>query len=179
MARCKWCGTPHSPNWITNQKGDIYCSDGCQKGATVLQNKRVSFCLIVFGSLMMLIPNFELIIYGAITLLMGIGAFVSGMEGRKYQDRKDKYKDLQLLVCEYCTQVNPPNVLRCQNCGASIESAEFLGDILPDWFPPTGPFLGFRIVKCPKCAAVYSYDGTKVDDKGMIVCQNCAKSFRL
>jgi len=116
----------------------------------------------------------EWMMYSLFLLVIGIGFMVAGYEGNKYRDRKDKYRDVTLLQCEYCNQVNPPSVVRCQYCGASLTKAPFRYETTPPWIRKD-MYLGR--FKCPHCHSTYSYNVSKIEDDGMISCQNCGKSF--
>ncbi len=183
LARCKWCGTPNSPRWITLDGGIFYCSEECQRATTTTSTKYLGIGMLVLGVSMLLV-SFPLLvsgpwilIYGAMLTLMGFCTYDRGKEGEQYLNRKDLYRDVQLLVCDYCSYVNPPSVLKCHNCGATIESADFAADSWPEWFSRTPvPYKG---IAYPNCSAIYTYDSSKKDDEGRVICQNCTEVFHV
>ncbi len=190
LARCAWCGTPESPKWVTTEKGEMFCSSECMAARYSLRSIDVGFLSACCGGLLMLGTIISLILFpqasgqfvGALEwnimsfllFISGIGMMIAGAEGKKYHNRKDKYRDVTLLQCEYCTQVNPPNIVRCQYCGASLTKAPFRYETTPPWIRKE-MYLGR--FKCPRCSSTYSYNVSKIENNGSIKCQNCGKPF--
>jgi predicted Zn finger-like uncharacterized protein len=196
LARCALCGTPESPTWVLNEKGEMFCSSECQSAKSSSKTINRGFLSACFGGIIIFIPIIAIfvfpvpssqilssgqfgsvavwIIFGLLFLINGVGAMIGGYESKKYRDRKDKYHDATLLQCDYCTQTNPPNVMRCQYCGASLTKAPFKYETTPPWIRKQMHLGRF---KCPHCSATYSYDVAKLDNDGTIKCQNCMKPF--
>ena len=86
------------------------------------------------------------------------------------------YHNVTLLQCEYCNMTNPPNVRRCQYCGASLTKAPFSYETTPPWIRKKERLGRFR---CPHCNATYSYDAANFENDDKIKCQNCMKLFLL
>ncbi|MFW9961153.1 MAG: MJ0042-type zinc finger domain-containing protein [Candidatus Thorarchaeota archaeon] len=196
LARCAWCGTPESPKWMTSEKGEIFCSSECELAKHSSRSFNGGFLLAVSSCIIILIPIIAMlrfpvpsgqiipssqfgsvagwILSGFLLLITGIGAMIRGYEGQKYRDRKDKYRNVTLLECEYCAQTNPPNVVRCQYCGASLTKAPFKYETTPPWIRQEMYLGRFR---CPHCSSTYSYNVSKIEKDGSIKCQNCGKPF--
>jgi len=190
LARCAWCGTPESPKWLTSEKNEIFCSSECQAAKYAYKAINGGFLSAFCGAIIILIPIIAFLRYpipsgqagsiggwiitGFLLFIAGVGAMLGGHEGKNYQNRKNKYRDVTLLQCEYCTQTNPPNVMRCQYCGASLTKAPFKYETTPPWIRKQ-MYLGR--FKCPHCSATYSYDVAKLENDGRIKCQNCLKPF--
>lgn len=195
LARCAWCGTPESPQWVNSPKGEMFCSSECESAKYSSRSFDGGFLTAILGCIIILIPIISIlrfpvppgpnsssafgsvvvwIISGFLFLMTGIGGIIRGYEGQKYRDRKDKYRDVTLLQCEYCTQTNPPNVLRCQYCGASLTKAPFRYETTPPWVRKQTPLGRFR---CPYCKATYSYDASKLVKDDTVKCQNCNRPF--
>ncbi|TET11147.1 MAG: hypothetical protein E3J86_03670 [Candidatus Thorarchaeota archaeon] len=188
LARCQWCGTPESPHWINSEKGKIYCTHECKLAAESSSNRGkgfVSICcglILCFPFLLFLLypPYFigaglELVIYGPILVMIGAFAIAQGREGSKYKDRKDKYRGVSPVICQYCSHQNSPNFVRCQNCSAPLTGASFSRETIPPWLKKRSPR---GVSKCPHCSALYSYRQSLVTEDGMVTCQNCMKPFR-
>jgi predicted Zn finger-like uncharacterized protein len=196
LARCAWCGTPESPKWVTTQKGEMFCSSECQLAKHSSRAIDGGFITACCGGIIMLIPIIAIlrfpvpygqpissnqfgtaaiwIVSGLLFFITGVGGMIAGAEGKKYRNRKDKYRDVTLLQCEYCTQTNPPNVVRCQYCGASLTKAPFRYETTPPWIRNEMHLGRFR---CPHCSSTYSYNVSKIENDGSIKCQNCGKPF--
>jgi predicted Zn finger-like uncharacterized protein len=196
LARCAWCGTPESPKWVVNQKGEMFCSSECQSAKDSSRAIDIGFLTAFCGGIIILIPIIAIllspvpysqpitsnqfgsiagwIISGFLFLIVGVAGMIAGYEGKKYRDRKGKYNDVTLLQCEYCNQTNPPNMVRCQYCGASLTKAPFRYETTPPWIRKEMYLGRFR---CPHCSSTYSYDASKLENDGSVRCQNCGKPF--
>jgi hypothetical protein len=196
LARCAWCGTPESPNWIVNQRGEMFCSSECQSARDSSREINRGFLSACFGGIIVLVPiiamlrssipfgppiptgQFESVaiwmMFGFLFLIAGVGGMIAGYEGKKYRDRKDKYNDVTLLQCEYCSQTNSPNRVRCQYCGASLTKAPFRYETTPPWIRKEMHLGRFR---CPYCSSIYSYSVSNFENDGSVRCQNCGKPF--
>jgi len=190
LARCAWCGTPESDEWITRGRNEIFCSSECQaaKYSTGANLAGYVFTCLGGGILVLfffasLAPNIlgdpravaEVVVYGLFFLIVGVGTVIGANRGKKYQDRKDKYRDVTLLVCEYCTQANPPSITRCRHCGASLTKAVFSYETTPPWIQKRR----LNRFRCPRCNAVYSYNLLNLQSGGTVKCQNCDRPFVL
>lgn len=193
LARCAWCGTPESDEWITTQRNEIFCSSECQsaKYAYIPDNRdrliTYLFASLGVGTLLAPIlynylnPSFygdpkiiaDMFAFGIMCLIVSAAPMLCIGEGAAYQDRKDKYRDISLLVCEYCTQTNPPNVTRCRYCGASLTKAPFSYVTTPPWIQKKR----LNRLRCPRCASVYSYNSSSLRSDGTVKCQNCNEPF--
>ena len=100
LNRCKWCGTIHSPEWIGTQTGIMFCSRECQSATNATTWQAIGVCITVFGSIMLLLFDLGGIAafgYGVLFVIAGFCFIAIGIEGRRYKDRKDKYRNTQLL----------------------------------------------------------------------------------
>ena len=202
MPRCAWCGTFYSPEWFSAY-GKLYCTSECWSAAyvnsrqTLDPEKVVFFTLVISVSFIVVNPLFCLLGLFFLSLLLG-ALWIDNRRFesyRRYLYRKDLYRDTypELAVCEYCSHLNPPDVLSCQFCDASLKDSEMVEGEIPEWFkstsstesastapewvnpkPNTGPKSILR--KCEHCGAVYSY-AQKADD-GLYICQNCGRPFK-
>jgi hypothetical protein len=188
LARCQWCGTPESPHWINSEKGNIYCTHECLLAAESSSNRGRGFVIFSCGLILclpfilfLLLPPYfpgsspELLIYGLIFVIGGAATLVQGREGSKYKDRKDKYRGVSPVICQYCSHQNSPNLVRCQNCSAPLTGAPFSRETIPPWIKKRGPS---GVFKCPHCSAIYSYRLAPISQEGLVSCQNCTKPFR-
>ncbi|RDE14582.1 MAG: hypothetical protein C4K48_05920 [Candidatus Thorarchaeota archaeon] len=192
LARCAWCGTPESDEWITTERNEIFCSSECQAAmysVGAVGSTGAGFACSCLGGIMLLALVFsaslnpgmssmrnvaaDLLVIGILFLLTGGLIMFGGNEGKNYQDRKDKYRNVSLLVCEYCTQTNPPSVTRCTYCGASLTRAMFSYETTPPWIQKRR----VNRFRCPRCKAVYSYDPSSLQRDGTVKCQNCDMPF--
>ena len=130
LARCKWCGSYHSPSWKTAENGVLFCSEECQMAHNSKANTRMGICFTVLIPIISLgiiqvgdRPDF--IIWGSIGFVFGLYMLDRGRRGSQYKYRRDIYKETQPLPCQHCTHINPPDVLLCQKCGASLRDSEF------------------------------------------------------
>jgi hypothetical protein len=185
ITRCRWCGTPYSPDWVATQSGRIYCSIECQSAETSGCGKVGGLCFIVLGLIMIMIsiftgllnpgvPNaavFEIVTYGVLLIVSGFCFFALAFEGATHKDRKDKYKDTQLLVCAYCNHIITPGIMVCDNCGASLADADFTSDPWPEWFVPPMPKVKFG--PCRNCGKSFVYPVLSADGKDR--CPRCGK----
>jgi hypothetical protein len=196
LARCAWCGTPESPKWVTNEKGEMFCSSECQSAKHSTRAMDVGILVACCGGIIVLIPIITFLVFpdpfgrpissgefssiggwiitGIFLFISGVGGMVAGYEGKKYRDRKDKYRDVTLLQCEYCAQTNPPNVVRCKYCGASLTKAPFKFETTPPWIRQQMHLGRF---KCPFCGSIYSYNFSSLVNNSTVKCQNCGKPF--
>ncbi len=188
LARCMWCGSLESNNWITSEQGDIYCSPECMAAASVGRKKAGALLYIVCALAMMLFPLLliisnggfgigpllQLAIIGFFMVICGLIGYLEAIQGKKYQDRKGKYSGIPPLECEYCRYQNPPSATRCLNCDAPLSDAGFAEDALPPWISKQRAVKG---VKCPVCGAIYSYSPEQISDDGTVHCQNCNRQF--
>jgi predicted Zn finger-like uncharacterized protein len=194
LARCAWCGTPESPKWVTTQRNEIFCSPECQAAKYSSRRFNFGFLSACCGGIAFFYPIImtlrfqqafylpeaagDLFVLAFAFFILGICMMITGSLGSKYLDRKDKYRDVTLLQCEYCMQANPPSFTRCRYCGAPLTRAPFTYETMPPWIReqlidqrPLGRFI------CPHCNAIYSYDASKVESDGRIRCQNCLRPF--
>jgi uncharacterized Zn-finger protein len=185
LARCSWCGTPESHEWVTAATGKIYCSKECLGADESVREKRYGYVQLCIGltvsvpliAAMVVYPPFgwlsPFLLYGALLTILGLGRLENAREGRKYLDREGKHADVAPLECPYCNQLNPPNAVRCLQCDAPLAQAPFSAKTAPPWIHrTTRP----NRVRCPHCSAMYSYVNG-VDSTGHLVCQNCGKRF--
>lgn len=175
LTRCEWCGTPYSLEWVGMQSGRMFCSSECHSAANAEGAQMLGVFVIVGGVLVSLVYIPFLTFYGLMFVLLGIGFLVKAREGRSYADRKDKYRNTQLLVCEYCNHVNIPGVVECENCGASLVGSEFASDPWPEWFA-LPPKLRKKPGRCRNCGESYEYPILSADGKHR--CPRCAKPVR-
>ncbi len=191
LARCGWCGSPESNKWIPSEDGRLFCTEECMTAATMGRKKQSSVFYICCGSCLLFGPLFfllasggafigpgimEFLFYGISLLAIGIGIYFSANEGKKYQDRKDKYRGIPPLVCDYCMHPNTPSATRCMNCDAPLSRAPFADDAFPPWIHKHAKISG---VKCPNCGAIYSYLPSMISDDNDVNCQNCNRQFHL
>jgi predicted Zn finger-like uncharacterized protein len=189
IARCTWCGSPENDGWIFSISGEPFCSSECKRAASIRTDGEQGAAFIAPGlfffllsvRLVDLLETTTMVLIPFLGLLCGLPIFVCGSqtifstrEAMKYYNRKNKYRDVTLLQCEYSTQANPPNVVRCQYCGASLTKAPFKYETTPPWIRAQMHLGRF---KCPHCGATYSYDVAKLENDGIIKCQNCNRSF--
>ncbi|MFW9975444.1 MAG: hypothetical protein ACFFDQ_09285 [Candidatus Thorarchaeota archaeon] len=177
LARCKWCGTPHSPDWVKQDYGDLYCSRECQLAASARWKQNIGAFATLTGVVMFLIPSPATILIGINLLPLGVCILVQGIVGRKYVDRKDKYTNVELLVCEYCNHINTPGIVVCDNCGAALTGAGFLSDPWPEWFEPPPkpkPTRTRRYGPCSNCGKSFVYPILSADGKDR--CPRCGKT---
>ncbi|MHA3963232.1 MAG: hypothetical protein AM325_006795 [Candidatus Thorarchaeota archaeon SMTZ1-45] len=186
LTRCEWCGTPYSPGWVGTESGRIYCSTECQSAEHTEYRKAGGVFVMVLGLVMILssifagissygavnVVSLELLAYGAMILLLGFCILAQAIEGQGYKDRKDKYRDAQLLVCEYCNHICAPGVVDCDNCGATLVDAQFAKDPWPEWFVPPKPKKKFG--PCRNCGTSFKYPVTSADGKDR--CPRCGKT---
>jgi uncharacterized Zn-finger protein len=185
LARCSWCSTPESSEWVTSAAGKIYCSNECLRADEAIREQRYGYALLGIGlvasvpliAAMVIYPPYgllsPLLLYGLLFLVLGLGRLGNAREGRKYLDRQGKYEDVAPLECPYCNQLNPPNAVRCLQCDAPLAQAPFATRTTPPWIQHAARH---NRVRCPHCSAVYSYPAG-VDSTGHLVCQNCGKRF--
>ncbi|MFW9975445.1 MAG: hypothetical protein ACFFDQ_09290 [Candidatus Thorarchaeota archaeon] len=185
ITRCNWCGTPYSPDWVSTQQGKIYCSIECQSTDQKEGRIAVGVCFSVLGVVLLSISFYvgvvnpytstryviEFFMYGVLTLISGFCLSALAMAGQSYEDRKDKYRDSQLLVCEYCNHICTPGVVDCDNCGASLVDAQYAGDSWPEWFVPPKPKRKFG--PCRYCGKSFNYPVSSAD--GNDRCPKCGK----
>ncbi|TFG32934.1 hypothetical protein EU528_01900 [Candidatus Thorarchaeota archaeon] len=188
IARCAWCGSPESNKWISTPDDDIYCTIECMEAATMGKRKLAAGAYICCAVAMMLLPviglatsNYFLVAAGMQFLMAAFAMFICGFvmyfsanEGKKYQERKGKYRGISPIECEYCMHSNPPSATRCLNCDATLTRAPFVSEAIPPWFHKYKKIKGIR---CPHCNAVYSYIGSQISDEGYAACQNCNKQI--
>lgn len=172
LTRCGWCGTPYSPDWVGTQTGRLFCSSECQSAANAGKQQWAGGFAIGIGAVMLIIPEPAVILGGLWFLLMGFCVLAQGIEGRSYRDRKDKYRNTQLLVCEYCNHINTPDVVVCDNCGASLIGSDFALDPWPEWFVPPPKLRRVR-GPCRNCGEPFEYPILSADGKHR--CPRCAK----
>lgn len=183
-AVCWWCGTIETDNWV-EREGRIYCSVGCHLAATYKENIGMGFCFLSIAFLMGAIHP-----VGGFFGLFSLISFRVAYEGRKYLHKKDKYgappreklRTLDFsqrlpsprprlnLICSHCGHLNRVDILRCENCGASLLASDLAKLTVV-------PSSNSKRVKCPWCSAVYSYSPSSFREEGSVVCQNCNKSF--
>lgn len=188
LARCQWCGSPQSNEWVYSEKGGIFCSFECETAAGA-KNAWLSSIAMLLCSLLIIIPytviwalgyfrlgwgGFELFFWAIALFIVSLGGFAYSFEGKKYQDRKGKYGGTAPIECEYCRHSNPPSATRCLNCDATLTRAPFTSDTIPPWISKQKKITG---VKCPICNAVYSYLPAMISDEGEVNCQNCNRQF--
>jgi DNA-directed RNA polymerase subunit RPC12/RpoP len=190
LARCKWCGSPESNNWVTSQQGDIYCTAECMEAATMERKKAIATAYIICSLAVIVLPFLfvgsiglpvlgpfvELMFYAFCMVICGIALYFTANEGKKYQDRKGKYSGTPPIECEYCKHPNPPSATRCLNCDASLAEAPFVSEAIPPWISKQKKVKG---VKCPMCGAIYSYSPEQISDDGIVLCQNCNRQFTI
>ena len=140
ITRCEGCGTPYSPGCVGSQQGELYCSVECQSAAYARRHQIVGGFILLVGLILILIPEPVIILCGMWALFLGFCIAIRGIEGKSYSQRRDKYRNTQLLVCEYCNHISTSSVTVCENCGALLVDSEFASDILPDWFVPAPEF---------------------------------------
>jgi hypothetical protein len=171
LTRCEWCGTIHSPEWIGTQTGKMFCSSECQSAANAGTWQAIGICFAVFGIIMFLLFDLRAVSYGIFSIITGFFFIARGIKGRSYKDRKGKYRNTQLLVCEYCNHINKSNVVVCQECGAPLTHAEFTSDSWPEWFgPPPETWTRDRI--CRNCGNFYEHPVLSAE--GVYRCPKCA-----
>jgi predicted Zn finger-like uncharacterized protein len=194
IARCAWCGTPESNNWVTTQYDGIFCSPECRAARYSTRSIIGGIIFSCIGLLFVVMPLLALVrnpvpdyqsgsivgfmFSGVLLGLCGIWMMAAGGLSRKYLVRKGQYSDIALLECEYCLQANPPSNTRCQYCGAPLTRAPFAYDTMPPWIQ--GQMMNEEHLarfRCPRCNAIYSYDVSKVESDGSVRCQNCLKPF--
>jgi hypothetical protein len=186
MPRCAWCGTFYSPAWVSAY-GELYCTTDCWSAAYVNSRKPLNAKTVVFItlviSLCLIVANPLYWWFGVFFLVMSIGWTRSDnrkLKGyREYLYRKDLYSDTypKLLVCDYCSHLNLPDVLNCQFCDASLRDSQMVEGEIPEWFiskPKTETASIPR--RCEHCGAVYVYEQST--DDGYYICQNCARRFK-
>ncbi len=182
ITRCAWCGTPYSLNWVATESGRIYCSIECQSAEQSGSGRWVGLCSIALGLILIIWVSvfsffnpsifssslFEGMFYGVVFLLLGFCTFSIATEGSNYKDRKDKYRNTQLLICEYCNHIPAPGVTVCDNCGASLADADFSSDSWPEWF-----VLPKKIGPCTNCGKSFVYPVLSADGNNR--CPRCGK----
>lgn len=176
LARCKWCGTPHSPDWVKQDFGDLYCSRECQYAATAAWKQYIGAFLILIGVIMLLIPSPGTMLIGINLIPLGVCILVQYIAGWKYFNRKDKYANVELLLCEYCNHIGTTNDVVCDNCGAALTGADFLSDPWPEWFEPPPkpkPTRMKRYGPCSNCGKSFGYPVLSADGKNR--CPRCGK----
>ncbi|MFW9817232.1 MAG: hypothetical protein ACFFEW_14985, partial [Candidatus Thorarchaeota archaeon] len=199
ITRCGWCGTFYSPQWLQPGFGPKYCSIECMNAARSSKSETeiflakgfiiLSFASMLFCATLLLIAPahfsplyFEILAYGLISsvccLCGGVGTRISNKMSQQYLYRKDMYRDSHhvLIECEFCSHLNPPDVLDCQHCDASLRDATLVQGEIPEWFRQDETLSRNR-KKCTHCGAIYRYDRPRED--GTVVCQNCGKPFRI
>ena len=188
LARCQWCGSPQSNEWVYSEKGGIFCSYECEIAAGARKAWITSLILLIgsilivipyvvtlsLGNIMMPLGGFELFFWGIMMLFASIAGFVFSFEGSKYRDRKGKYFGTSPIECEYCRHSNPPSATRCLNCDATLTNAPFTSEEIPPWIQKHKRVTG---VKCPHCNAVYSYLPPMISVEGSAACQNCNRQI--
>ena len=200
IIRCDWCGTYYSPSWVQPHPPDgrKFCSDECMSGSiagtldseVIHSDAALIFCgilltliciaiIIIAGNAGIAIdiePLFYLLILSLSCIFSGIGKRRSIKEGQKYLYRKDMYRDSYeiLLECEFCSHLNPPDVLDCQHCNGSLRDARKKEGEIPEWLKEDITVRQSRR-KCIHCEAVYTY--RKFNEDGTVTCQNCGKQF--
>jgi uncharacterized paraquat-inducible protein A len=165
----------------------MFCSSECQSAAHSKGLKAVSVCFIILG-VGLLFPSIlasifspsitstgavEVFFYGLLVMTFGFCGLAEAVEAKSYRDRKDKYRNAELLVCEYCNHINNPGVVACDNCGATLVGARFAIDPWPDWFPPP-PELKATYPPCRNCGRKFRYAVLSADGKHR--CPKCGNS---
>ncbi|MFX1560421.1 MAG: hypothetical protein ACFFBL_07520 [Promethearchaeota archaeon] len=183
ITRCRWCGTPYSPEWVSTQSGRIYCSTECQSAEQSGCGKVGGSCSIVIGLIIVMMAfisallnpgvlnsvAFAVFTYAGFFILSGFCILAQAIEGSTYKDRKDRYRDSQLMVCEYCNHIPPPGTVVCDNCGASLADADFSSDPWPEWFVPPKPTKIFG--PCRNCGRSFVYPVLSADGRDR--CPKC------
>jgi uncharacterized paraquat-inducible protein A len=189
VTRCAWCGTPHSPQWVGKQYGgEVFCSSECQLAAASGDDRALGAIILVICTVLVLLPLSGVLsisgimapsatlslVLGMMLLPAGICLFTKGMLGQKYVDRKNLYRNTQLLLCEYCNHINEPGVSACTNCGATLVDAQFVTDPWPKWFdPPPRVREKKRFGPCEHCGASFAFPVLSAD--GQDRCPRCGK----
>jgi hypothetical protein len=119
------------------EKTGIYCSRECKLADRSLSNYAAGAFNAILGLVSILIAftlvsspssrgeEIILIPVGILMVFASIFGIYEALQGRQYRNRKDKFRETQRLDCQYCSHINPPDILKCQNCGASLSEAEF------------------------------------------------------
>ncbi|MHA3963233.1 MAG: hypothetical protein AM325_006800 [Candidatus Thorarchaeota archaeon SMTZ1-45] len=174
LARCKWCGTPHSPDWVKSEYGDLYCSRECQSAAGAGWRRQGGALGTLIGAVLLLLPNPASILIGLNLLPVSLCILIQGVLGRRYVNRKDRYRNAELLVCEYCNHINTPGVVVCDNCGATLTGADFSSDSWPEWFvlpPKVNSSRRRKYGTCGNCGRPFNYPALSADGKDR--CPKC------
>ncbi len=192
LPRCGWCGTYYSPEW-KQMLGEKYCSNECFAASTVETTDEI--CLILARSRVVryLTGGFSILslillfisrhpfwafalFFGSMFFCCGVCSSTEEEAARKNVDRKDMYRDSQPmeLECSFCSHINPPEVLDCGHCGASLKDSRSVSVTIPEWFQ-SGSDTPRGVCKCPHCSASYLYK--LPEGEGVVNCHNCGKSF--
>ncbi|MFX1483870.1 MAG: hypothetical protein ACFFCP_11865 [Promethearchaeota archaeon] len=187
LARCKWCGTPESPQWTISKNEQLYCTPECMYADEASFRRLIGIGGILCG-LILIIPFILLSVFvspafagggasfmlsGIFLLAISIGEYALSRKGQKYKDRKDRYRGVSPIICSYCSHQNSPHFTACQNCGAPLTEASFAEESIPPWLHTTR-----GVVRCPYCAAFHRYRQVQGVEERLVFCQNCSRLFR-
>ena len=140
-----------------------------EKSAKAFRNFMIALGLV----LLPLFPFSPLILVVSVLFFL-LGICVKGSEA--IRESGGAYDHLALLQCLYCGHMNPPNSLRCLNCGAPIHRELAATEIVRIRRQSAART---SRVKCLSCGAVYSYGKDSISRAGEVPCQNCAKPIRV
>ncbi len=172
VARCEWCGTPHSPDWVVTDTGRMFCSSECRSAAYTGRSQVCGISVTAIMVAFLLIPDPMAVLLGLTILPIGLCVLAQWIEGRQHLSRKDKYRDTQLLVCGYCNHINASGGVVCEKCGASLADADFVSDPWPEWFAPLpAPRRARRYGPCKNCGKSFEFPILSADGKDR--CPRC------